>query len=354
MADDPLRIAMISYYLPSESKIGVGYQVHALATALADRGHDVTVLSACTPVPGARYGHRLVRPRGRLRTFRFATQLRRLDLSSYDVLHAHGDDYWMWWPRAHAHVRTLHGSCFEEALHIRGAVERTRMVMLGFSEVLASVVADKSVVVSPATRRWTPWVRAVIPNGVSLPPAPDDVGRSDHPAVLFVGTWEARKRGRMLADAFVKHVLPALPDAELWMVSRDVPEDVPPQVKRLGRVSDEELARLYARAWVFCLPSSYEGFGIPYAEAMSAGLPVVSTRNPGSRYVTDEGRSGLLVDDDRVGPELRDLLLDDSRRTEYEKAGRVRAELFSLDHVVSSYEQLYREVIAARAGRAAS
>ena len=143
MADDPLRIAMISYYLPSESKIGVGYQVHALATALADRGHDVTVLSACAPVPGARYGHRLVRPRGSLRTFRFATQLRRLDLSSYDVLHAHGDDYWMWRPRAHAHVRTLHGSCFEEALHIRGAVERTRMVMLGFSEVLASIVADR-------------------------------------------------------------------------------------------------------------------------------------------------------------------------------------------------------------------
>ena len=111
---------------------------------------------------------------------------------------------------------------------------------------------------------------------------------------------------------------------------------------------------MYARAWVFCLPSSYEGFGIPYAEAMSAGLPVVSTRNPGSRYVTDEGRSGLLVDDDRVGPELRDLLLDDSRRTEYEKAGRVRAELFSLDNVVSSYEQLYREVISARAGMAAS
>ena len=34
-ADRPLRIAMISYYLPSESKIGVGYQVHALATELA-------------------------------------------------------------------------------------------------------------------------------------------------------------------------------------------------------------------------------------------------------------------------------------------------------------------------------
>lgn len=100
MADDPLRIAMVSYYLPSGSKIGVGYQVHALATALDDRGHEVTVFSACPPVPRARYAPRLVQPRGHLRTFRFATQLRRIDLSGFDVLHAHGDDYWMWRRRA--------------------------------------------------------------------------------------------------------------------------------------------------------------------------------------------------------------------------------------------------------------
>ena len=53
----PLRIAMISYYLPSGSKIGVGYQVHALADELVRRGHHVDVFSECPPVPGARYGH---------------------------------------------------------------------------------------------------------------------------------------------------------------------------------------------------------------------------------------------------------------------------------------------------------
>ena len=345
---DPLRIAMISYYLPSESKIGVGYQVHALATALADRGHDVTVLSACAPVEGARYAHRAVRPRGSLRTFRFATQLRRVDLSSFDVLHAHGDDYWMWRRRAHGHVRTLHGSCFDEALHIKGVVERTRMVMLGFSEVLASLVADRTVVVSPATRRWTPWVRNVIPNGVSLAPAPVGTPRADHPVVLFVGTWEGRKRGRLLAEAFQEHVLPVLPEAELWMVSRDVPDDVPSQVRALGRVSDEELAELYARAWVFCLPSSYEGFGIPYAEAMAAGTPVLATPNPGSRYVTDEGRAGLLAHEDDLGPALLRLLTDESARERFGELGRRRAQVFTLDAVTASYEELYRDVIRSR------
>jgi glycosyltransferase involved in cell wall biosynthesis len=349
VAADPLRIAMISYYLPSESKIGVGYQVHALATAMADRGHDVTVLSACSPVEGARYGHRLVRPRGSLRTFRFATQLRRLDLASYDVLHAHGDDSWMWRRRARGHIRTLHGSCVEEALHIKGAVERLRMLMLGFSEVLASLVADRTVVVSPATRKWAPWVRTVIPNGVSLAPAPEGTPKADHPVVLFVGTWEARKRGRLLAEAFVEHVLPELPEAELWMVSRDVPEGVHPQVKALGRVSDAELADRFARAWVFCLPSSYEGFGIPYAEAMVAGTPVVATPNPGSRYVTDEGRAGVLAEEDDLGSALVRLLTDEEARARFAILGRQRAESFSMDEVSSAYEALYRDVIRSRA-----
>ena len=92
----PLRIAMISYYLPSESKIGVGYQVDALADALARRGHRVDVFSPCAPVSGALYNHVHVPLSGSLRTFRFAFAMRRRDLSSYDVLHAHGEDYWMW------------------------------------------------------------------------------------------------------------------------------------------------------------------------------------------------------------------------------------------------------------------
>jgi glycosyltransferase involved in cell wall biosynthesis len=343
---------MISYYLPSGSKIGVGYQVHALANAMADRGHDVTVLSACPPVPDARYGHRLVLPRGSLRTFRFATQLRRVDFSDFDVLHAHGDDYWMWRRRARGHVRTLHGSCFDEALHISGAVERTRMVLLGFSEVLASIVADRTALVSPGTRRWTPWVRTVIPNGVSLPTLAA-TPRSEHPSVLFVGTWQGRKRGELLAKAFVEHVLPGRPDAELWMVSSDVPDGLPPSVKRLGRVSDEELAELYARAWVFCLPSSYEGFGIPYAEAMTAGLPVVATPNPGSRFVTEEGQAGVLVDDEQLGPELAALLDDDGRRAALSAAGLERSRAFTIDEVASAYEALYREAVESRGKLAA-
>lgn len=336
---------MISYYLPSGSKIGVGYQVHELANELVRRGHHVDVFSECPPVDGALYGHRHIRLRGGLRTFRFATRLRREDFSSYDVLHAHGDDYWMWRRRVPAHVRTLHGSCFEEALRIRGAKERLRMVLLGFSEVLATLAADVSVAVSPTTLRWTPWVSKVIPNGVDAQrfrPRPEM--RADTPVILFVGTWNGRKRGAELARAFTDHVRPAIPEAQLWMVTQDAPPDPGEGVRVLGRLSDDQLADVYNRGWVFCLPSTYEGFGIPYAEAMLSGLPVVATPNVGARYVTDEGRAGVLVPVAELGPRLRDLLLDADELERLRVAGLARATEFTLDSVVTRYETLYRQV----------
>ena len=165
-----------------------------------------------------------------------------MDFSGYDVLHAHGDDYWMWRRRVPRHVRTLHGSCFEEARTVRGVEEKVRMVALGFSEVLASLAADTTVVVSPSTRRWVPWVRDVVPNGVDTDRfRPSDTSPADRPTVLFVGTWYGRKRGAALAEAFADDVLPAIPDAELWMVTQDAPPITRARHAVLGRLCDEAL-----------------------------------------------------------------------------------------------------------------
>jgi len=339
----PLRIAMISYYLPSGSKIGVGYQAHELANALVRRGHRVDMFSACPPVEDALYAHHELRLRGSLRTFRFALALRHVDYSGYDVIHAHGDDYWLWRRRVPVHVRTMHGTGFEEALRIPGIKEKLRMLLLGVTEVLASLVADVTVAVSPQTRRWMPWVRRVIPNGVDTARfRPDPARRADVPTVLFVGTWGNRKRGAVLAREFQQHVLPDAPDARLEMVCRDAPSDPGPGVHVLGALTDAELVQAYQRAWVFCLPSEYEGFGIPYAEAMASGVPVVATPNVGARYVTDDGRAGLLSDIDALGRALLRVLTDDVEREALAKVSLERSRAFALSSVLDRYEAVYR------------
>jgi phosphatidylinositol alpha-mannosyltransferase len=341
----PLSIAMISYYLPSGSKIGVGYQVHALANALIENGHRVTVFSSCGPSEGATYRTETVPLSGSNRTFKFALELRRVDWTPFDVLHAHGDDYWLWRRRVPAHVRTLHGSCFEEALHVEGARERLRMFLLGLSEVLASLVADRTVLVSANTRRWVPWVRTVIPNGVDLRRF-HPRKRSPHPSVLFVGTYFHRKRGKLLADEFERKVRPAVPESELWMVTEDAPAR--PGVKVLGRVSDDELADLYGRAWIFCLPSSYEGFGIPYVEAMASGCPVVATRNLGSIEVTRDGELGLLVEDEGLGDAIVHLLRSAPEQERLAQAGLRAAGHYDIRSVAAAYERIYTELLQRR------
>ena len=340
----PRRIAMISHYLPSDSKMGVGYWVHELASALTDRGHAVTVFSACPAVDGATYVTETVPLRGSLRTFQFALKMRKIDFSSFDVLHAHGDDYWLWRRRVGAHIRTMHGSCFSEALRIHGAWERLRMVALGLGETMTTLVADETFCISPATRRWMPWVRNVVPDGVDLDRFRPGRTREAVPTILFVGTYERRKRGRLLMEVFQDEIRPALPDAQLWMVCDDAPAAA--GVSVLGKLSGEELVDRYQRAWAFCLPSSYEGLGIPYIEALACGTPVVATPNAGSRYVLDEGRYGIITPTTSLGSALTRLLQDDRSRSQWSARAMERRGVFGLDSTVDEYEAVYERLLS--------
>jgi glycosyltransferase involved in cell wall biosynthesis len=340
-----LRIAMTSLHLPGSSKIGVGYQVHHLANELVGRGHTVTVFSADPPGDGACYTACQVDPGRSLRTFRFAWRLRDIDFAEFDILHAHGDDCFLGLTRRPPHVRTVHGSCFAEAHRIHGLENRARMTLLGVGELASMTIANRIVAVSRTTTRTYPWIRQVIPCGVDVNRfgAASGMSREPDPTILFVGTYGFRKRGRLLMEAFAHTVRPALPQARLWMVCDDAPQA--PGVEVLGRISDAELVERYQRSWLFCLPSSYEGFGVPYIEALASGCPVVATPNAGALEVLEGGRWGSLVDDDRVGDAIVALLADDARRAEMAARGRERAKQFDWPEVADAYERIYASLI---------
>ena len=340
-----MKIALASLLLPSGSKIGVGYQVHYLANALVRRGHEVTVFSACARPEDALYEARTVPPRRRLRTFGFAWDLRRVDFSPFDVLNAHGDDWFLWGVKRPWHVHTFHGSCLAEMLNIRGVAARLRMGLLALCEQQSNLLSDETVAVSENTRRYVAGIRHIIPCGVDLGRFRRGAAaeRSARPALLFVGTMHGRKRGRMLRELFLREVQPAVPGAELWCVCEQ-PADLPETegVRFFGRLPEADLLRLFREAWVFCLPSTYEGFGVPYIEALASGLPVVATANPGAVEVLAHGRYGVLTDDAGLPGELVRLLRSEEARHARAEAGLRRAADYSWDTVCARYEQLYR------------
>lgn len=115
----------------------------------------------------------------------------------------------------------------------------------------------------------------------------------NQPFILFVGTLEPRKNLPRLIDAW----LPLANDYQLVIAGETGWEQNLPdhqQIRRLGSVSDQQLAVLYAEAAAFAFPSLYEGFGLPILEAFHHGTPVVTSDNSGMKEVA--GNAAVLVD----------------------------------------------------------
>lgn len=334
-----MNIAMSSLYLPGGSKIGVGYQVHQMANQMVLRGHRVTVFSQNEAGESPMYKHVQIRPRKRLRTFRFAWDLRSVDFSKFDVLHAHGDDWFLWNKRRPRHIHTYHGSCFVESQHQVNLREKLRMLGLAVCEYGSTRLCDVAVAVSENTRKHIPSIDHVIPNGVDLDRFYPGSRKSDIPSILFVGTLRGRKRGQELVKAFSEKILKELPEAVLWAVCEEPVSG--PNIRWFGRVPEDVLCELYRQAWVFCLPSTYEGFGVPYIEAMASGTAVVATPNQGALEVLRGGALGLIVQESALSRGVLQVLNDVQLRKFLELSGVKEARRFDWGRVCAAYEKLY-------------
>jgi alpha-1,3-rhamnosyl/mannosyltransferase len=171
------------------------------------------------------------------------------------------------------------------------------------------------------------------------------------PFVLFVGTIEPRKNVDLLLDAWESLPGPLRTHFELvvagpvgWAADATVARLH--AVRYLGYIPEPDLAPLTAAAEAFVYPSLYEGFGFPVAQAMAAGVAVITSNVSSLPEVA--GNAALLVDP-KSQAELRAALVRllgsaDLRRS-LALAGRERAREFRWEICAQRSLEFFRHVV---------
>jgi alpha-1,3-rhamnosyl/mannosyltransferase len=167
--------------------------------------------------------------------------------------------------------------------------------------------------------------------------------------LAYVGTLQPRKRIDVAIEATERLVREGLP-VTLAIAGRRRPGFDPPwlaspprSVRLLGEVSGDDLVELLGAADAMVSPSSYEGFGLTFAEAMACGTPVVGVAVTSVPEVVGDG--GLLVeapDAGLVAEALARLLRDPELRAAKSRAASERAARLSWKRAAHASAEVYR------------
>ena len=220
----------------------------------------------------------------------------------------------------------------------------------------------------------------LMPNAASLPLIPEDaVSRAkvrelhfgidterfqpiredfepESPNVLFLANLVPRKGGQVLLEAF-EAVAARYPGwtlrfagggtYEAALKERAGRSDFSERIQFLGAIPREGVAEVLKTASIYCLPSSYEAFGMSVLEAMACGCPVIGTSVGGLRLLV-QGSSPEVAPEDAVGlaGALDGLMGSAEKRRELRRLNRRTAvEEYSWDGVIDRLEELYGEVV---------
>jgi len=197
----------------------------------------------------------------------------------------------------------------------------------------------------------------VIPNGVELDrffPA-ETAEKPKVLRLLTVGRLSVTKRIEMLIDA-VEILHRAACKLNLTVVGGGQTEqqlrkivterELSDVIEITGRIDSETMPEVYRQNDIFISASMQEGMSNAMLEAMSSGLPIVTTRCEGLAELIDG--NGLIVEQDKVEEIAKAIkrLADDSRLyKQMSTAARKQAEKFDWANVASSYIEQYRKII---------
>jgi phosphatidyl-myo-inositol dimannoside synthase len=239
------------------------------------------------------------------------------------------------------HLKTIvisHGVEVWQQLSLirRNALSNADRVVAPSSDTMEKLGAVQGV--APEKIRKLAW--PLSPNFLaladSLSSLPETPQLPQGQVILTVGRWSASERYKG-ADELIRAVAqlcPAFPGLHLVAVGGgdDLPRlralaselGIPGRVHFFNGLSREEVAACYARALIFALPSTGEGYGMVFLEAMAFGVPIIAAACGGSTDLVHDGSNGLLVAPNNVeglARALERLLKDDSLRLRLGRRG---------------------------------
>jgi glycosyltransferase involved in cell wall biosynthesis len=174
--------------------------------------------------------------------------------------------------------------------------------------------------------------------------------------ILYVGTIQPRKNLNMLIEAYARLRHEGSTDKKLVIVGRKgwLYEALFARITVLGLednviftgfVPDEELPDLYDGACLFVYLSLFEGFGLPPLEAMSRGVPVLTSNTTSlPEVVGDAGITVTPTNLEDVVAGMKSILLNADVAQQLAAAGKERAARFSWERTARETLAIYRQV----------
>ena len=136
------------------------------------------------------------------------------------------------------------------------------------------------------------------------------------------------------------------PQTRIYLDSVAQEADIKDRLHYLG--FQDDMQSLFQRSSVFVLSSRYEGFGLVLIEAMSQGCACVACDYNGRQreIITSRNEGVLCLPDsvDDLAQSLRKVLSDDDYRYDIQRGGLKRSEYYSVGHIVSMWENLFRSL----------
>jgi glycosyltransferase involved in cell wall biosynthesis len=174
------------------------------------------------------------------------------------------------------------------------------------------------------------------------------------PFILFIGTIQPRKNIPNLIESFaqaakkISHnlVIAGAPGDDSELVDKLIlHHGLEGRVIMLGYISDKQRSALYQHADLFVYPSKYEGFGLVILEAMSYGVPVITSNN--SSLPEAAGEAAILVDSNSISQlatAIVDVCSDPPLRESLTIRGKYQATQFNWTDCAKAMLNVYQEV----------